>query len=144
MTFREAHLQWSNIDRNHILAIKTRYAVNKVLMEKCGDMDVTLINKSFITLLMKDCKEDQSYKVNATSVLCHVLTWLHRKDPSLYQMPDFTYHIASVSSDVARNQAIAYLAMAGSKYKKATVMSNYKSPLAWRQATDSIVNNFNL
>lgn len=109
MTFREAHIQWSNIDRNHILVIKTRYAVNKVLMEKCGDMDVTLINKSFITLLMKDCKEDQSYKVNA-----------------------------------ARNQAIAYLAMAGSKYKKATVMSNYKSPLAWRQATDSIVNNFNL
>lgn len=46
--------------------------------------------------------------------------------------------------EAARNQATAYLAMAGQKYKKATVLSNFKSPLAWRQATDSIVNNFNL
>ncbi len=46
--------------------------------------------------------------------------------------------------DAATQQAIAYLAMTGSKFKSATVLSNYKSPLAWRQATDRIVNNFNL
>ena len=46
--------------------------------------------------------------------------------------------------DAAEQQAKAYLAMAGTKYKSATVMSNYKSPLAWRQATARVVNNFNL
>ncbi len=46
--------------------------------------------------------------------------------------------------DAAKAQATAYLAMAGPKYKSATVLSNFKSPLAWRQATERIVNNFNL
>ena len=46
--------------------------------------------------------------------------------------------------DAAKQQATAYLAMAGTKFKSATVTSNYKSPLAWRQATDRVVNNYNL
>ena len=46
--------------------------------------------------------------------------------------------------EAAQQQATAYLAMAGPKYKYATVLSNFKSPLAWRQATNRIVNNFNL
>lgn len=46
--------------------------------------------------------------------------------------------------EAAQQQATAYLGMAGKKFKSATVFSNYKSPLAWRQATDKIVNNFNL
>ena len=46
--------------------------------------------------------------------------------------------------EAAQQQATAYLAMAGPKYKSATVLSNFKSPLAWRQATNRIVNNFNL
>ena len=46
--------------------------------------------------------------------------------------------------DAAEQQAKAYLAMAGPKYKYADVLSNFKSPLAWRQATNRIVNNFNL
>ena len=46
--------------------------------------------------------------------------------------------------DAATQQATAYLDMTGSKFKSATVLSNYKSPLAWRQATARIVNNFNL
>lgn len=44
----------------------------------------------------------------------------------------------------ANKQATAYLAMAGKKYKSATVLSNFKSPFAWRQACDKIINNFNL
>lgn len=46
--------------------------------------------------------------------------------------------------EAAQQQATAYLAMAGPKYKYADVLSNFKSPLAWRQATNRIVNNFNL
>lgn len=46
--------------------------------------------------------------------------------------------------DAAQQQAKAYLGMAGTQYKSATVLSNYKSPLAWRQAIDKVVNNFNL
>lgn len=46
--------------------------------------------------------------------------------------------------EAAQQQATAYLAMAGPKYKSATDLSNFKSPLAWRQATNRIVNNFNL
>lgn len=46
--------------------------------------------------------------------------------------------------DAAQKCATAYLAMAGSKFKKATVLSNWKSPLSWRQAIAPIINNFNL
>lgn len=44
----------------------------------------------------------------------------------------------------AKKQATAYLAMAGKKYKFATVLSNFKSSFAWRQACDKIFYNFNL
>ena len=44
----------------------------------------------------------------------------------------------------AKNQASAYLAMSGSKFKSAVVLSQWKSPISWRQAFDPITNNFNL
>lgn len=96
MTFKEAHTKWSSLQENQILAGKTRNAVYKVLMEKCGDMDVVLIDKNFVTLLMKDCKESQQFRVNAASILCHVLNWLHKESPSEYPAPDFTYSISNV------------------------------------------------
>ena len=46
--------------------------------------------------------------------------------------------------DAAKQQAVAYLAMAGKRMKSATVLSNWKSPLSWRQAIDKVENNFNL
>ena len=53
MTFKEAHIKWSSLQENQILAGKTRNAVYKVLMEKCGNMDVVLIDKSFVVLIPK-------------------------------------------------------------------------------------------
>lgn len=46
--------------------------------------------------------------------------------------------------DAARDQANAYLAMAGSRFKDAIVLSHWKSETAWRQAKHKICNNFNL
>ncbi len=46
--------------------------------------------------------------------------------------------------EAAREQATAYLAMSGEKFKYATVLSQWKSPLSWRQAIGRICNSFNL
>ena len=46
--------------------------------------------------------------------------------------------------DAAKEQATAYLAMSGEKFKSAHILSQWKSPTAWRQATARICNNFNL
>lgn len=141
MTLRQAHAQWCSVPGNTALGAKTRIAVQKVLLDVCGDMDVTLIDRHYIDLLLKDSKvTDQRFRANAISVLCHILNWLHDMvDSKTYPKPDFDFNIAS-----SQQQATAYLAMAGPKYKYADVLSNFKSPLAWRQATNRIVNNFNL
>lgn len=46
--------------------------------------------------------------------------------------------------EAAKESATAYLAMSGSKFKFATVLSQWKSQSSWRQATARICNNFNL
>lgn len=52
--------------------------------------------------------------------------------------------ITARNVDAAREQATAYLAMLGNQCKSATVMSQWKSPLSWRQALDPIIFNNNL
>ena len=60
-------------------------------------MDVTLIDSHYVDMLLKNSKViDYGLRVNAISVLGHVLTWLHNeKDPKIYPLPDFTISIVS-------------------------------------------------
>lgn len=46
--------------------------------------------------------------------------------------------------EAAKSQARAYLSFAGDKFKSATILTQWKSELSFRQATDIIFNNFNL
>ena len=59
---------------------------------------------------------------------------------------DLVYEWEANCKDVeaAKEQATAYLAMSGDKFKSATVLSQWKSPSSWRQAIGRICNNFNL
>lgn len=95
MTLKQAFTQWAAISDNKVLAAKNRTNMQKVLLEKHGSMDVTLIDRYFMDIVLKDCKADHRAQVNACSVLCHVLTWLHGNDPKTYPAPDFDYNIAS-------------------------------------------------
>lgn len=95
MTLKQAFTQWAAISDNKVLAAKNRTNMQKVLLEKHGSMDVTLIDRHFMDIVLKDCKADHRAQVNACSVLCHVLTWLHGNDPKTYPAPDFNYNIAS-------------------------------------------------
>ncbi len=95
MTLKQAFTQWAAIPDNKVLAAKNRTNMQKVLLEKHGSMDVTLIDRHFMDIVLKDCKVDHRAQVNACSVLCHVLTWLHGNDPKTYPAPDFDYNIAS-------------------------------------------------
>ncbi len=95
MTLKQAFTQWAAIPDNKVLAAKNRTNMQKVLLEKHGSMDVTLIDRHFMDIVLKDCKADHRAQVNACSVLCHVLTWLHGNDPKTYPAPDFDYNIAS-------------------------------------------------
>ena len=95
MTLNQAFTQWAAIPDNKVLAAKNRTNMQKVLLEKHGSMDVTLIDRHFMDIVLKDCKADHRAQVNACSVLCHVLTWLHGNDPKIYPAPDFDYNIAS-------------------------------------------------
>lgn len=95
MTLKQAFTQWAAIPDNKVLAAKNRTNMQKVLLEKHGSMDVTLIDRHFMDIVLKDCKADHRAQVNACSVLCHVLTWLHGNDPKTHPAPDFDYNIAS-------------------------------------------------
>ena len=97
MTFKQAYTQWCAIPENTALGAKTKIAVDKVLLDVCADMDVTLIDSHYVDMLLKDSKViDYGLRVNAISVLGHVLTWLHNeKDPKIYPLPDFTISIVS-------------------------------------------------
>lgn len=103
MTLRQAHAQWCSVPGNTALGAKTRIAVQKVLLDVCGDMDVTLIDRHYIDLLLKDSKvTDQRFRANAISVLCHILNWLHDMvDSKAYPKPDFDFNIASSQKQVA-------------------------------------------
>lgn len=97
MTFKQAYTQWCAIPENTALGAKTKIAVDKVLLDVCADMDVTLIDSHYVDMLLKNSKViDYGLRVNAISVLGHVLTWLHNeKDPEVYSLPDFTISIVS-------------------------------------------------
>ena len=95
MTIKQAFTQWAAIPENTVLAAKNRMNMQKVLLDKHGSMEVTLIDRHFMDIVLKDCKADHRAQVNACSVLCHVLTWLHGKDPKTYPVPNFDYNIAS-------------------------------------------------
>ena len=98
LTLKEAFIQWSNLSENKVLAAKNRNNMQQVLFKVHASMDVSLIDRHFMDLVLKDCKADHRSQVNACSVLCHVMNWLHEKDPKTYPAPDFDYNIASVSS----------------------------------------------
>lgn len=107
MTLKQAHTQWSAVPKHTVWAIKTRNYFQKVLLDHCGEIDVTLIDKHYIELLLKDCKESQKFRVNAISVLCHLLTWLHDREPEVYPAPDFTLDIASFGRKYTDEQAVS-------------------------------------
>lgn len=98
LTLKEAFTEWSNLSENKVLAAKNRNNMQQVLFKAYASMDVSLIDRHFMDLVLKDCKADHRSQVNACSVLCHVMNWLHEKDPKTYPVPDFDYNIASVSS----------------------------------------------
>lgn len=106
-TLKQAYTQWCAIPGNTALAVKTRNAVDKVLLAVCADMDVTLIDSHYVDLLLKDSKvKDPRLRVNAISVLSHVMTWLHNeKDPEEYPLPDFT--ISIVSSGLPKEKEVS-------------------------------------
>lgn len=98
LTLKEAFTQWSSLSENKVLASKNRNNMQQVLFNKYASMDVSLIDRHFMDIVLKDCKADHRAQVNACSVLCHVLTWLHGNNPKTYPTPDFDYNIASTKS----------------------------------------------
>lgn len=56
----------------------------------------------------------------------------------------YEWDVCCKDVQAAKEQATAYLAMAGDKYKSAVVISPWKSSTSWRQALGQICNNFNL
>ena len=95
LTFKQAFTQWAAVPENTALAAKSRNAVAKVIIKHYGDNDVCLFNKDYVTKLFMDCKLDKPARVLAASVLCHVLSWLHQKEPSVYAEPDFDLSVNS-------------------------------------------------
>lgn len=102
MTLNQAFKDWSAVPEHKIHAAATRMSVQKVLLAQYGDIDVTLIDKHYVTMIIKDCKVDHRQVVNAISVLCHILTWLHDSDAKVYPMPDFDYNITSIGREPAK------------------------------------------
>ena len=95
MTFKQAFTQWASVPEHTALAASSRTAVTKVITEHYGDVDVRLFDKSYVEQLFTNCKQIKKYRVNAASVLCNILSWLHQREPSVYPEPEFNLSINS-------------------------------------------------
>lgn len=93
MTLIQAFTEWAAIHENTALAARSRSAVNTVLLKKYGDEPVQKFTAFYVRKLMQECKDPQSMKTKAASLLVHVLTYAAEKDKCL--KPDFDFTIAN-------------------------------------------------
>lgn len=92
MTFKQAFTEWAAIPQNTALAAAHRNATNLVLLKAHGNDDVRQFTAFYTRKLMQDSELPQPMKVQAASILVHVLTYAAGKEACV--KPDFDFSIA--------------------------------------------------
>lgn len=93
MTLKEAFEQWALIPRYQNLAMKSRDAVQKVLMKENSALELQYFTTSFAQGIFRTSGERPELKTKAASILVSILQWGYEN--GLCKMPTFTYEIAN-------------------------------------------------
>ena len=73
MTLKQAFTMWAFAPRNTVLAAKSRDAVQRVLMKKYNETDLSEFTEPFSQRIFVQSSETQEMKVKAASILVHLL-----------------------------------------------------------------------
>ena len=95
MTLKQAFTMWACAPRNTVLAAKSRDAVQRVLMKKYNETDLTEFTEPFSQRIFAQSSETQEMKVKAASILVYLLQW--GADHGHCERPNFSYEIASAT-----------------------------------------------
>ena len=95
MTLKQAFTMWACAPRNTVLAAKSRDAVQRVLMKKYNETDLTEFTEPFSQRIFAQSSEAQEMKVKAASILVYLLQW--GADHGHCERPNFSYEIASAT-----------------------------------------------
>lgn len=91
MTLKQAFTHWSFSAEHRALAVKSRDAVQRVLMTKYGETELDSITEDFAAGIFARCDENPVLKTKAASVLVHLLQW--GADNHYNKPPKFDYSI---------------------------------------------------
>ena len=95
MTLKQAFTMWACAPRNTVLAAKSRDAVQRVLMKKYNETDLSEFTEPFSQRIFAQSSETQEMKVKAASILVYLLQW--GADHGHCERPNFSYEIASAT-----------------------------------------------
>lgn len=93
MTLKQAFTIWSSAPKNTPLAVRSRDAVQRVLMKKWNDIDLEQFSELFCRRIFYQSTESLEMKIKAASVLVYLLQWGAGQGHCQY--PPFTLSIAS-------------------------------------------------
>lgn len=92
MTLKQAFTIWKSAPKNIALASKSNDAVQRVLMKKFNDIELSVFNESLCRQIFSQSSEPLDIKTKAASVLVYLLQWGSCK--GYCDSPQFNYEIA--------------------------------------------------
>lgn len=90
MNLRQAYDGWSQQEQNRKLYVKTRDAFRRAWFTLPTNKPCSWYTKDVLALALAETRVVESDKVNAASVMIHVLTWANFAEPKWNPKPDFT------------------------------------------------------
>jgi hypothetical protein len=91
MTLQEAYQGWQAETANKQLYIKSRDAFRKTWLMLPTNKECSYYTLEVLSAAIVQTKMMHSFRIQASSVMVHVLTWAHRKDAEANPMPAFTF-----------------------------------------------------
>ena len=92
MNLGQAYQGWSQQSQNRDLYVKTREAFRKAWFTLPTNMPCSYYTLEVLGKALAETRVIESFKVNAASVMIHVLTFAAWAEPKYNPLPDFTIH----------------------------------------------------
>lgn len=92
MTLQEAYQGWQMVKDNRALYMRTKDAFRKVWLMLPTNKPCGYYTLEVLVSAITKTKMDYSFRVQAASVMLHILVYAHNQDPDENPLPPFTYN----------------------------------------------------
>lgn len=92
MTLQEAYQGWQMVKDNRALYMRSKDAFRKVWLMLPTNKPCGYYTLEVLVSAITQTKMDYSFRVQAASVMLHVLVYAHNQDPDENPLPPFTYN----------------------------------------------------